>query len=124
MSNIHIRRSFHALFLGTVMLAACGTPEVPKQEPAIPVAPPPPALVPVDIAMMKFQPDTVRIHKGDTILFTNKDVVEHDATALPDSAWTTGPLQPGQSKKMVIDKSTDYFCSIHVVMRGRVEVAP
>lgn len=123
MSNTSTNVSVRITLLGLVLLAACGTPQLPKQEPAIPVAPPPPALVPVTISMMKFQPDTVRIHKGDTILFTNKDVVEHDATALPDSAWTTGPLQPGQSRKMVIDKSTDYFCSIHVVMRGRVEVA-
>lgn len=66
----------------------------------------------------------MRIHAGDTLVFTDKDVVEHDATALPDSAWTTGKLAPGQTGKVVVEKSTDYFCSIHVVMKGRVEVAP
>ncbi|MBS1547343.1 MAG: plastocyanin, partial [Bacteroidetes bacterium] len=38
--------------------------------------------------------------------------------------WTTGPLPPGASKKMVVTASTDYFCSIHIVMKGRVIVEP
>lgn len=111
-----------SLVAGLVLLAACGTPEQPKQEPA--PAKPAPATVTVNIAQMKFQPDTVRIHAGDTLLFTNNGVVEHNATALPDSAWTTGPLPPGASKKMVVTASTDYFCSIHIVMKGRVIVEP
>lgn len=71
---------------------------------------------------MKFQPETLRVHKGDIVVFTNKDLVDHDVTALPDSAWTSHPLHTGDSWSWVADKSTDYFCSLHVVMRGRVEV--
>lgn len=112
-------RPVHLLALATVLFVACGTGDNNAQgdEPAR-VA----TSVNVNIAKMKFQPDTVRVHKGDTIIWTNNDVVDHDATALPDSAWTTGLLHPGESYSWVADASTDYFCSIHVVMQARVEV--
>ena len=107
------------------LTVACGTTDkkdtgAPKYEVVKPehVA----TSVAVTIAQMKFSPDTVNIEKGDTLVFTNKDMVDHDATALPDSAWTSGPLHTGDSWKVVPDKSTDYFCSIHVVMRGRINV--
>ncbi|MBP8823367.1 MAG: hypothetical protein KBH07_06970 [Flavobacteriales bacterium] len=76
----------------------------------------------MSIAQMQFNPDTVTIQHGDTVVFTNKDLVDHDATALPDSAWTSGPLHPGDSWKLVPGTSTEYFCSIHVVMRGDIVV--
>lgn len=110
---------YSSLALAVLLLAACSTGEDTKtsEEPAR-VA----TSVNVGIAQMKFQPDIVRVHKGDTVIWTNKDVVDHDATALPDSAWTTGLLHPGDSYSWVADASSDYFCSIHVVMQGRVEV--
>jgi plastocyanin len=107
------------LAVATLLLVACGPNDgTPRSEQEAVQA----KSVNVDIAMMKFQPDTVRVHKGDTIIWTNKDVVDHDATALPDSAWTSGLLHPGESYAWVADASSDYFCSIHVVMQGRVEV--
>ncbi|HRN36676.1 MAG TPA: plastocyanin/azurin family copper-binding protein [Flavobacteriales bacterium] len=78
----------------------------------------------VFIAKMQFKPATLTVHAGDEVVFMNNDVVAHDATALPDSAWTSGKLDPGQSWKLVADKSTDYFCSIHQVMKGHLEVQP
>lgn len=113
-------KPYHSLALAALLLAACGTSDnTTKSEEAAPTA----ASVNVSIAQMKFLPDTVRVHKGDTIIWTNNDVVDHDATALPDSAWTTGLLHPGESHAWVADASSDYFCSIHVVMQGRVEVS-
>ncbi len=114
-----------ALLLACALLAACGTAEKPeKAAPLYKIVPEEhvPTSVAVSIAQMKFQPDTVRVHRGDTVVFTNNDVVDHDATALPDSAWTSGPLHPGQSWKLVADSTSEYFCSIHVVMRGEVIV--
>jgi plastocyanin len=111
-----------ALMAGLLLAAACGT----KEEPAKNVPPPAPAHVPtsvaVSIAQMKFTPDTLTVGRGDTVVFTNHDVVDHDVTELPDSAWTSGPLHPGDSWKWVADSTAYYFCSIHVVMRGRVIV--
>ena len=116
-------RTSALVLVACALLAACGTAEKPDTnapkftkatEEHVPTS------VPVSIAQMKFQPETVRVHRGDTVVFTNNDVVDHDATALPDSAWTSGPLHPGQSWKLVADSTSEYFCSIHVVMRGEV----
>lgn len=125
MKNLMGARSTFPLLMACALIVACGTQE--KKDTDAPlynvVTPEHVATsVPVSISQMKFIPDTVNIVKGDTLVFTNNDVVDHDATALPDSAWASGPLHPGDSWKLVADKSTDYFCSIHVVMRGRINV--
>ncbi|HMN05621.1 MAG TPA: plastocyanin/azurin family copper-binding protein [Flavobacteriales bacterium] len=104
-----------------LLLASCGGPEAPAATEPAPAAHVPTSVA-VSIAQMKFNPDTVRVHAGDTIVWTNNDVVDHDATALPDSAWTSGVLHPGDSWRFVAQSSTPYFCSIHVVMQGQVQV--
>lgn len=76
----------------------------------------------VFIQQMKFSPDTLTIQKGDTVIFINRDIVDHDATALPDSLWQSPRLKMDKTWKFVPQKSSDYFCSIHVVMKGRINV--
>jgi plastocyanin len=76
----------------------------------------------VTISDMKFQPDNVVIHKGDTILFDNNDMVVHDVTEIKNKAWTSGPMAAGASWTFVPTQSADYFCSIHVVMKGSFTV--
>ncbi|MCO6482156.1 MAG: hypothetical protein J5I62_05135 [Flavobacteriales bacterium] len=114
-------KPLHLLALASLLFVACGTPEEKAPATTVP-AKPVAKSVAVSIAQMKFQPDTVRIHPGDTIVWTNNDVVDHDATAFPDSAWTSGTLHPGDSWRFVPQASTPYFCSIHVVMKGAVIV--
>ena len=118
-------RSSAVVLLACALVVACGTAEKPNTSgPTITIAPEEhvPTSVAVTIAQMKFQPEKVSVHRGDTIIFTNKDVVDHDATELPDSSWTSGILHPGDSWKLVADSTSEYFCSIHVVMRGEVIV--
>ncbi len=76
----------------------------------------------VDIAQMKFQPATLTVHKGDTVEWINKDIVAHDVTQVPNNSWTSGSLSPGKSWKMAVEESDDYYCSIHVVMVGKLLV--
>lgn len=113
------------MLLACVMCATCGAPErqdatTPPVEPAASTYIPTSASV--SIAGMNFRPDTLHVHRGDTVVFTNNDVVDHDVTELPDSSWTSGLLHPGASWTWVADSTSYYFCSIHVVMRGRVVV--
>lgn len=75
----------------------------------------------VVIEQMKFNPQTITVNKGDTVLFINKDIVEHNATE-DNKAWQSPTLQMGDSWKFVPEKSADYYCSIHIVMKGRIEV--
>jgi plastocyanin len=76
----------------------------------------------VEIKQMKFDPAEITVHKGDTIVFENKDMVAHDVTEEKNKAWTSGQLAPNASWKMVADKNSDYFCSIHVVMKGKIKI--
>ncbi|MGV9003556.1 plastocyanin/azurin family copper-binding protein [Flavobacterium sp.] len=75
----------------------------------------------VEIKDMLFQPAILTVHAGDTVVWVNKDMVTHDVTQT-DKAWASPPLLSGASWKKVIVKTDSYYCSIHVVMKGRVIV--
>ena len=74
------------------------------------------------ISGMVFHPAELHIKKGDTVVWINRDIVVHDASEFPNKKWTSGPLENGSSWKMKVDKSYDYFCSIHITMKGKVIV--
>ena len=76
----------------------------------------------VEIKQMQFQPPELTVQKGDTVVWTNNDIVAHDVTSLGGKLWTSGPLAPGKSWSLVATESTDYYCSIHVVMKGKLVV--
>lgn len=76
----------------------------------------------VEIAQMKFQPANLTVHIGDTVVWINKDIVAHDVTQVPTSTWTSSNLAPGKSWKMAVQESDDYYCSIHIVMVGKLIV--
>lgn len=76
----------------------------------------------VEIKQMQFQPASLTVQKGDTVIWTNRDIVTHDVTEEKYKRWTSGPLAPGQSWSLVVTKSADYYCSIHLVMKGRLIV--
>lgn len=76
----------------------------------------------VEIKGMKFLPDNLSVQKGDTVIWVNHDIVTHDITEQGSKAWSSSSLPTGKSWSVVIDKSSDYYCSIHPVMKGRVEI--
>lgn len=76
----------------------------------------------VEIIQMKFQPEVINVNKGDTIVFINKDIVTHDVTEELHKSWTSKPIASGNSWKMVATQSVNYFCSLHVVMKGKIIV--
>lgn len=75
----------------------------------------------IEISKMKFNPDTLAIPAGDTVVWVNNDITNHCVTEV-NKGWTSGTLTPGQSYQKVLAKSTDYFCAIHLVMKGSVTV--
>lgn len=75
----------------------------------------------VEIKAMQFVPENLTIHKGDTVIWVNKDMVAHDVTE-EKKAWTSSALASEASWKKVITKSEKYYCSIHVVMKGTLVV--
>ena len=76
----------------------------------------------VEIKQMKFVPAEIILQKGDTVVFINHDLLTHDITELSSKAWTSSPLPPNSSWSMVIEKTSDYYCSIHPVMKGKLLV--
>jgi plastocyanin len=76
----------------------------------------------VELKGMKFQPAVLKVQKGDTITWINNDMVDHDVTEESSKEWSSSLLAPGKSWSMVADKSADYYCSIHVVMKGKIVV--
>jgi len=75
----------------------------------------------VNIKDMKFVPDTLTVKKGDKIYFVNRDLVNHCVTE-HSKAWTSGPIQPNGEYLLAADKSSEYYCAIHTIMKGKIIV--
>ncbi len=75
----------------------------------------------VEIRDMKFQPAELNVHKGDTVIWINKDIVAHDVTE-QDKVWASPALASDSSWTKIIMQSDAYYCSIHVVMKGKLTV--
>ena len=77
----------------------------------------------VTIEGMRFQPQTLTVSRGDTIVWVNKDPFPHTATSAgnfdsaliqPDQSWTFTPKSKG---------AFTYICSFHpTTMKGTLRV--
>lgn len=76
----------------------------------------------VEIKQMKFQPAELIVQKGDTVVWINNDIVAHDVTEEPNKTWSSSVMAVGESWSLVVTQSADYYCSIHVVMKGKLVV--
>jgi plastocyanin len=76
----------------------------------------------VEIKDMKFQPEELTVKKGDTVIWVNHDIVTHCVTEEKTKAWTSANIAAGKSWKMVVKDSADYYCAIHQVMKGKINV--
>ncbi len=76
----------------------------------------------VEIRKMKFYPEEITVHKGDTVIWINNDMVTHCITEEKTKAWTSSEIQAGSSWKKAITKGSDYYCAIHQVMKGKILV--
>ena len=75
----------------------------------------------VTIENMKFNPATITVSKGEKVKFINKDIVAHNATEIKNS-WASPMLANGQSWTFTPKKTSDYYCTVHVVMKGKIIV--
>lgn len=76
----------------------------------------------VTIAGMKFNPDTLLINKGDTVVWINNGIVAHNVTEYPGQTWKSDSIQPGQTWEKVFSDSISYFCTIHPTMKGKIMI--
>jgi len=78
----------------------------------------------VAINNIAYAPVEISARVGDTIVWTNNDIVAHTATAR-DKSWDYNIL-PKKTASMTVTKAGDveYFCRYHPNMVGRIKVSP
>ena len=70
-----------------------------------------------------FDPPAIAVSVGQTLTWTNNDVVPHTATA-DEKFWDSGQMAPGLTYTVTVTKpgTYDYRCSIHPFMHAKVIV--
>jgi plastocyanin len=84
---------------------------------------PPAQMHQIAINNMKYQPDVITVHPGDTVEWKNSDIVPHTVTAV-DKSFGSPTIVRGRTWKFVV-KATGtfpYFCALHPNMRGKLIV--
>jgi plastocyanin len=73
---------------------------------------------------MVFRPAALTISPGDTIVWVNKDIVEHTATSATAGGFDSKMVRPGDSWKHTIRTkgALPYVCTYHPTMRGTLQV--
>ena len=77
----------------------------------------------VEIRKFKFSPKSLTLRGGDVVVWINKDIVPHSATA-DDGSWDTGRIDAGGRKTMVVPRDVfrRYHCKYHRSMKARLEL--
>ena len=75
----------------------------------------------ISIVNFSFNPPTLNIQKGETVVWTNKDAVVHTVTS---DSFASGTLNPGDSFSYTFSSEGlyDYHCSLHPQMKGEITV--
>ena len=76
----------------------------------------------VAIDKIVYAPVLISAHVGDTVEWTNKDIVAHTATAR-DKEWDL-MLLPGKKRSVTLKHAgtIDYYCRFHPNMVGTITV--
>jgi plastocyanin len=109
-ARIRIRICLAALGLA-LALAACGSAREAKTHH-------------VDIRLMQYVPAELSVAVGDTVVWTNHDVVPHTVTSVEPSAasFDSGQLAANQQWQMKVTAAGvhPYVCTFHPTMRATV----
>ena len=78
----------------------------------------------VEIRGMAFHPQVLQVSRGDTVVWINRDIVPHTATATRKGGWNTGPLSQGTTGRYIADRRGEdpYICELHPTMAGKLIV--
>ena len=76
----------------------------------------------VEIRGMEFHPAALTVALGDTIVWINRDIVPHTATATGHTKWDTGQLSQGQVGRYIARAPgvVRYACTFHPTMHGKL----
>jgi plastocyanin len=84
---------------------------------------PKPKTYTVTMENMRFQPETLTVTRGDTIVWVNKDLVPHTATS-PAGGFDSGVIQAEKSWRLTVQNKGDfaYVCTFHPTMTAMLRV--
>ena len=79
----------------------------------------------VTIENMQFNPPKLTVRVGDRVVWVNKDLFPHTATA-DAKAFDSHDIAPNASWTYVADHGGDYSygCTFHPTMKGMLTIAP
>jgi plastocyanin len=105
------------LLILAVLPLACGTP------PAGEKAPPPPRTHNVTMDASSFTPSTLTINVGDSVVWTNKDILDHSATSQA-GGFDSGRMAAGATWTFTAKTKGQfpYLCTFHPTMTGELVV--
>lgn len=71
----------------------------------------------------RFEPETLSVRRGDSVVWTNKDPFPHTATAL-NGGFDSKNIAPNKSWRYKTKKSGvfPYFCTLHPMMKATLRV--
>ena len=77
----------------------------------------------VVIENLQFNPSELRVHRGERIVWVNKDLFPHTVTAVAH-AFDSGSIAAGASWTYVAGKAGEYAygCTFHPTMKGILKV--
>ena len=76
----------------------------------------------VKIKGMKFIPQELSVSKGDTVVWVNEDISIHDVAEELTEQWKSPELKKGEHWKQAINETTEYYCTLHKVMKGKITI--
>ncbi len=76
----------------------------------------------VEISGFAFIPKQLRVNVGDTIMWTNKDIVPHNIIDSTDQKNISPDLATGKTFTFVVKNSMLYECGLHPSMKGKISI--
>jgi plastocyanin len=78
----------------------------------------------VTIDGSSFKPPSLTVKSGDSVVWVNKDILSHTATAAGAKGFESGALDTGKSFKKTFKTKGDfpYVCRFHPTMKARLIV--
>jgi plastocyanin len=80
------------------------------------------ASITVKIENMQFSPKEIQANTGDSVTWTNADIVPHTVTEkkFKKGGTDSGTILPSQSFTLKITKALNYVCRFHPTMNGKI----
>ena len=78
----------------------------------------------IEIRGLEFRPHELVVAPGDTVVWINRDLVPHTATA-DDATWDSETIDANQEWRIIVREGMreTYLCLHHPTMKGRFRIA-